>query len=65
MYNMEKLKQLRKENKYTIYDMASKLGITASYYSQLENMKKKLYYDMAYKISLIFNMKPDSIFIQK
>jgi len=45
--------------------MASKLGITASYYSQIENKKKKLYYDMAYKISLIFNMKPDSIFIQK
>lgn len=62
MYNMEKLKQIRKEYKYTIYDMAKKLGITASFYSQIENKKKRLFYDMAYKISSIFNMKPDDIF---
>ncbi len=65
MYNMDKLKTLRKEQGYTIYDMANKLGITASYYSQLENKKKRLFYDMACKISNIFNMKPDSIFMYK
>ena len=62
---MDKLKQIRKEKGYTIYDMANKLGITASYYSQIENKKKRLFYDMAYKIADIFNMKPDSIFIHK
>ena len=40
MYDMEKLKKIRKEYKYTIYDMAV-------------------------KISAIFNMKPDQIFYTK
>lgn len=62
MYNMEKLKQIRKENKYTIYDMAKILKITPSFYSQIENKKKRLFYDMAFKIAAIFNMKPDDIF---
>lgn len=62
MYNMDKLKKLRKENKYTIYDMAKILKITPSFYSQIENKKKRLFYDMAFKISAIFNMKPDDIF---
>ena len=62
---MEKLKQIRKEKGYTIYDMAKQLGITASYYTQIENKKKRLFYDMACKIADIFNMKPDSIFIHK
>ena len=59
---MEKLKQIRKENKYTIYDMAKILKITPSFYSQIENKKKRLFYDMAFKIAAIFNMKPDDIF---
>lgn len=62
MYNMEKLKQIRKEKNYTIYDMAKILKITPSFYSQIENKKKRLFYDMAVKISSIFNMKPDEIF---
>lgn len=62
MYSMDKLKQIRKEKKYTIYDMAKILKITPSFYSQIENKKKRLFYDMAFKISAIFNMKPDDIF---
>ena len=62
MYNMERLKKIRKENKYTIYDMAKILKITPSFYSQIENKKKRLFYDMAFKIPAIFNMKPDDIF---
>ena len=62
MYSMDKLKQIRKENKYTIYDMAKIIKITPSFYSQIENKKKRLFYDMAFKISAIFNMKPDDIF---
>lgn len=65
MYNMKELKRIRKEKGYTIYDMAEKLDITPSYYSQLENKKRRLFYDMAFKISSIFNMKPDSIFMHK
>lgn len=62
MYNMEKLKKIRKENNYTIYDMAKFLKITPSFYSQIENKKRRLFYDTAVKISAIFNMKPDEIF---
>lgn len=65
MYEMNNLKKIRKEKGYTIYDMAKKLNITPSYYSQLENKKRRLFYDMAFKISNIFNMKPDSIFMRK
>lgn len=65
MYNMEKLKLIRKENKYTIYDMAKILKITPSFYSQIENKKRRLFYDTAVKISAIFNMKPDEIFYTK
>ncbi len=62
MYNMDKLKKIRKENNYTIYEMAKLLNITPSFYSQIENKKKRLFYDMAFKIAAIFNMKPDDIF---
>ena len=62
---MEKLKLIRKENKYTIYDMAKILKITPSFYSQIENKKRRLFYDTAVKISAIFNMKPDEIFYTK
>jgi len=62
MYSTDKLKKIRKKYKYTIYDMANLLNITPSFYSQIENKKKRLFYDMAIKISAIFNMKPDQIF---
>lgn len=63
MYNTDTLKKLRKENNFTIYEMASKLGISSSYYSQIENKKRRLYYDFAIKIAAIFNKKPDDIFL--
>lgn len=57
-----KLKQLRKENNLSIYDMANKLNISAVQYYFIESKKRILYYDMAIKISRIFNMRPDQIF---
>jgi len=62
MYDMNKLKTIRKEHNYTIYDMAKLLKITPSFYSQIENKKRRLFYDTAVKISTIFNMKPDELF---
>lgn len=62
MYRVDKLKQIRKQNNITIYEMADKLSITASYYSQLENKKRKLYYDQAFKIASVFDLKPDDLF---
>lgn len=62
MYTTEKLKQIRKQHGYTIYQMAEKIGITPSFYSQLENKRRRLFYDMACLIADVFNMKPDEIF---
>lgn len=65
MYSMEKLKAKRKKKGFTQRQMAEQLSITISFYSQLENKKKKLYYDTAIKIADIFNMKPDQLFYTK
>ncbi|MDD3453029.1 MAG: helix-turn-helix transcriptional regulator [Bacilli bacterium] len=62
MYTTDKLKAVRIMRKLTIYDMAKKLGISAPYYYQIENKQRKLSYEMAYKIAIIFNLKPDDLF---
>ena len=58
------LKKLRKQNNFTSKYMADKLGISKAFYSQLENRTRRLSYDMAIKISKIFNSKPDKIFYE-
>ena len=65
MYETNELKNLRAENKYTIYDMAKMLNISSSHYSLLENKKRNLSYEMAIKIAKIFKTKPDEIFLKK
>ena len=65
MYSTNKLKRLRIKKGLTQKQIAEKLDITVSFYSQIENMKKKLYYDTAIKIADIFNMHPDDIFYSK
>lgn len=65
MYTMDKLKEKRLANNYSIYDMAKMLNITGAYYSQLENKKRRLYYDLAVKLANIFNMLPDDLFYAK
>ena len=61
---MEKLKFLRKKCDYTIYDMADMLNVSPTYYSLIENKKKRLNYDMSIKIARIFKKKPDQIFLK-
>lgn len=63
--NMNKLKELREKNKLSCRDMGIKLNISKVYYWQIENKKRKLSYEMAYKISKIFNKKPDDIFYKQ
>ena len=58
------LKNLREENGLTYEDMAKKLGISKSYYWQIEHKNRRLYYDMAKKIAKIFKLKPDDIFFE-
>lgn len=57
-----KLKYLRKKNNFTVEYMADKLNISIGFYSLIENSNRRLTYDMAIKISSIFNLKPDDIF---
>ena len=59
-----KLKELRKQKKYTTNDMAEKLGISKPFYCQIENQKRRLSYEMAVKIAAIFKKKPYAIFYE-
>lgn len=59
-----KLKELRMKNNYTSKDIADILGISKPFYSQIENGRRRLSYDMAVRISKIFKMKPDQIFYE-
>ena len=43
---MEKLKELRIKNNYTIAEMAKLVGISPTYYWQIENKKRRLYYNI-------------------
>ena len=62
---MEKLKDLRLQNKFTNQFMADILGISKPYYWQLEHDQKRLSYDMAIKIANIFHLKPDELFYEE
>lgn len=57
-----KLRNIRKQNKITIFDMAEYLHITPSFYSQIENEKRRLFYDTAIRIALFFGVKPSELF---
>lgn len=59
---MNKLKVERIKNKLTHQEMALRLGLSKSYYWQLENKKRNLSYAMAVRISNIFKLKPDDLF---
>ncbi len=61
---MNKLKELRKLHKITIKEMAIKIGVSPTYYWQIENKKRNLYYKLAIKIAKVFNLKPDDIFYE-
>lgn len=57
-----KLKEKRIQKKYTNKMMAEKLGISKTFYYQIETGSRKLSYDMAIKIADIFGVKPDTLF---
>lgn len=58
----EKLYNKRIEKGFTHKIMAELLGISKPYYCQIENGKRTLSYEMAYKISKILDTKPDELF---
>ena len=60
----QKLRELRLKNRYTSQQMADKLGISKSFYSQIETGSRRLTYNMAVRISAIFKRNPDFVFFE-
>lgn len=63
MIHLKKLKMLRKQEKYTQMEMAGRLGISESYYCQLENGNRKMSLENALKIASILKKTPNEIFL--
>ena len=61
---MEKLKKLRIENKISYQTMGDLLGISKTFYWQIENDKRRLSYERASEIAKIFNVTPDELFYE-
>jgi len=61
---MEKLKKLRIENKISYQTMGDLLGISKTFYWQIENDKRRLSYERASMIAKIFNVTPDELFYE-
>lgn len=62
---IKKLEEARINANYSYADMANTLGISKTYYWQLENGKRRLYYHLAVKIADIFKLKPDDLFYEE
>ena len=63
MYNkLLNLKNLRELNNLSNKKMADKLGISKTFYWQIENGQRNLNYEMAIRISKVLKIKPYKIF---
>lgn len=63
--NLKKLNELRLEKGMTYQQVADLVGISKEHYWFIENGKRGLSYEMAIKISEVFNKTPDDIFFDK
>lgn len=61
---LTKLRSFRSEAGYTTKKMADMLGISQSMYDYIELGRERLSYDMAVKISEIFEVSPDELFYE-
>ena len=61
---MKNLKEIRINNNLTVVEISKLIGISPTYYWQIENKKRRLYYELAVKIARVFNKKPDEIFYE-
>ena len=62
MKKNEVLEKQRIAKDLSITDMAKALNISKVYYWQIENNKRRLYYDLAFKIAEILETTPDKLF---
>ena len=61
---METLKKLRIKNNFSYQAMSDFLGISKTFYWQIENDKRRLSYERARMIAKIFKVTPDEIFYE-
>ncbi len=61
----ERLAKERTKKGLNYEQMAKKVGISKSFYWQIEHKKRRLYYVMAKKIALILGLKPDDLFYEE
>ncbi len=62
---IEKLQLIRNNKNISYKNMAEMLGVSKTYYWQIENGKRRITYEFAKKIASIFNLKPDDIFYEE
>ena len=62
---MKKLKELRITTGLTVVEISKLVGISPTYYWQIENKKRRMYYELAVKIAKVFNKKPDEVFYEE
>ena len=57
------LEKLRRKKGITIVELAKRLDKSSQYIWDIEDGRRNLSYKMAFKISLILDVKPDDIFL--
>ena len=62
---IEKLQLIRNNKNISYKNMAEMLGVSKTYYWQIENGKRRITYEFAKRIASIFNLKPDDIFYEE
>ena len=60
-----KIKQLRKENRYTQAELTNLLGVTKSTVASYENNSRQPSYDVLIKLAEVFHVSVDSILLNR
>lgn len=61
---LQNLETIRKENGKTLQQVADAAGLTKEFYWMIEKGKRRLSYENAVKIALVFGKEPDDIFLE-
>lgn len=61
---MNDLRKLRIKNKYSCKYMANMIGISKTYYWQIENGKRRVPYHLAVLLASFFETTPDHLFYE-
>ena len=62
---MQELKNVRQNKNFSCREMAEQLNISKPFYWQLENNKRRISYEMAFKIANILETTPDALFYKE